>query len=122
MPILNPLALNAADLRHTITIEQMSATGNAWEDASPEWTAVCITRASIVEQGALSPKETFGENELSSYTTHLITIRFRSDVSIVAGMRVNHNTKLYRIQIVQDLQMRGRVLRLFCVDLQANAE
>ncbi len=112
------LALNPSSLRHSIQVQQLATVRNDWEDAVSQWVVVCDARASISELGGLGEKEVVADGELSGYTTHLITMRWRPDVHITPGMRIDAKSQLFRVAFVQNVLEQDRVWRLFCVDLQ----
>ena len=111
--MFDPLFIAAGDLRHSVRIEAPSATQDAFGQPSSTWTTVLTTRASIQ---TLTPRETNENGNLVSQVVHQIKIRYPGrDIRIVSGQRVVGDTQTYRIQAVDDVQNRHRVLRLLCV-------
>jgi head-tail adaptor len=119
--LLDAVSLNPGALKHAIKVEGLSKSGNQWEDTTPQWTTICSTRASIEELGGFAPKEVESVGQLSSFSTHLVSVRYTAtSANIIPGHRVNFGGRLFRIQIVQNVEFRNRVIRLFVVDLTTN--
>ena len=111
----DPLYLPAGSLRHVVVIQKSSTSRDAAGQTSAAWTQVCRCRASITGTGSASYKASFSENALASESTDLVTVRWPGlSVVIEPGMRILHGNDIYRIEAVDNIEHRNRILRLAC--------
>jgi len=123
--MVDPLFIAAGKLRHIVTVQQLNrTTGDQWTvtdttDATAGWTTLYTTRASIESLGGLNFKEVYADTDLSSVSTHLITMRWSPNFTIVAGNQIVSATKTFRVQISRNVDERNKVWKLLCVEVPA---
>jgi SPP1 family predicted phage head-tail adaptor len=94
-------------LRHRITIEAASETGDEAGGASQTWTTLAAVWARIEPAAA---KEAGIGDHLAAVTAHRITIRWRADVA--GGMRAIYRGRIFRITATEDPDESRRYLVL----------
>jgi head-tail adaptor len=113
----DPLAIDAGQLRHQITITVPNAgERNSFGQTTPsESTTVLTTWAKIESTTGAAYKQLIQSGVISSQTTHLITMRWPgSSVQIGPNMNVVFGDQTYLVQGVDNVLQRNRVVRLFC--------
>ncbi len=110
---MQPLAINPADLRHSISVVSRSTVQDAMGGVSMVWNTVLSTRAKIA---ATSFKEQSQADKLTAVTSHIVTIRWQP-VTIAPGMRVQFGTRNFEIQSVDNVLERNRVVRLMVAEI-----
>ena len=111
----NPLILPAGSLRNLISIEQSSTTPDSFGQPLNTWTAVLQTRAAI---NFVNNREIYQADQLTEQVSHKVTIRWPGGlVSIVPGMRVVFGSHVYKVQAVNNVQQRNRVLEILVLEL-----
>ena len=114
-----PLALNAGDLRHSITIQAPSTTGDALGSSGQTWTDILSTRASIQ---AVTQRELTQDGQTVAQVTHVIKIRYPgSQFQIQSGQRACCGSLVFNIQTVENVLLRNRVIKLLCVAIDATS-
>jgi hypothetical protein len=123
--MIDPLYLAAGKLRHTVSVQQLNRIGDSqWTAtdatvATAGWTTLYTTRASIESLGGLNFKEVYADTDLSSVSTHLITMRWNPSFTINAGNQVVSATKTFRVQLSRNVDERNKVWKLLCVEVPA---
>lgn len=110
--MIDPLALQAGTLRHTINLQSPTIVQDAAGQPQQMWASSLTTRASIT---SLSGRELFSAQQYIAEATHRITMRYSPLVR--AKMRIVFGGTLYRIEAVNDVDMRHRRLDLLCVEV-----
>lgn len=110
----DPLAINAGELRHQVQIQQLS--GGQAGDGSPmqEWTTVLTTFAAIM---TASSREVYQASQFTAQVSHVIKIRWTNNATIVGGMQVAFGSRTFKLQTVENVLERNRVLLLHCLEL-----
>ena len=103
-----PLAINPGSLRHSVTIQSSSSGMGENGLPSTAWTDVLTTRASI---SAVSGKELYAAQQVTSQVTHTVTMRW-TPITISPGMRILFGDHICQIQTVDNVEERNRVLKL----------
>ena len=117
--LANPLSLPAGSLRHSIEIQSRSTTPDSFGQPIATWSTVLTPRASI---DILTQRELYQADQLSGQVSHVITIRWPGIlVQIVPGMQVVFGSHTYRIQTVDNVELRSRVVRLYVQELNGGA-
>lgn len=121
--MIDPLVLNAGELRHSITIQASNkAQRDGYGQPVETWTPILTTRAKIMSTQGASYKDAFAQNALANQSTKLITIRYPGDAIIIQpGQRLIHKNDLYAIQDVDNVLERNRVLRIACMQVQSTS-
>ena len=106
------MAMRAGRLRHSVTIQEPTAgTPNAYGETVDTWSTVAVVRARIVPQNS---REFFAAAQVRGEMTHLVEIRYRSDVT--NQMRLKYGTRYLHIDGIIDTDERNRQLFLACVE------
>jgi SPP1 family predicted phage head-tail adaptor len=98
-------------LRHRVVLQQDVGTKDANHEIVPDWSDVANVYCAIV--GA-SGVEAVQGLQLDATTTHLVEMRYRSDVT--ARMRLLWGSRVLNISSVVDTADRQRRLFLQCVE------
>ena len=118
----NPLLLPAGDLRHAITIQQPSTTRDAAGQTVSTWTTVLTTRAKIESTTSNAYKELVQDGAIASQATDVFTLRWSgSSIDLKAGMRIQFGDNTYLVQAVDNVLRRNRVVKLFCMAIDADS-
>jgi len=104
-------------LRHTIAIQSQSVTPDSFGQPQQRWTTVRTSKASIQ---ALTLREIFQANQLTSQVTHLITVRWTPSV-IRPGMRIAFGSRIFQSQAVNNLDERNLLVKMLALELNAQS-
>jgi SPP1 family predicted phage head-tail adaptor len=116
----DPLVINAGELRHSITITEASSTRDSYGQPVSTWNTVLTTRAKIEGTTSTSYKQLLQSGVISAQTTDVITMRWPgSTVFITPDMRVIFGDQTFLIQGIDNVLRRNRVLKLFCMAIDA---
>lgn len=112
-------AIEPGALKHQVTINQESSSrdvyGQPVTTGSP--TPVRTTWAGI---NLVSMREVFGNDQLTSQSTDIWTVRWTPTV-IKPGMQIVFGSSIYRIQAVSNPGKRNIYLHLLCLELNATS-
>lgn len=114
---IDPLALDAGELRHQVQFCHLDATQDSFGQPVNTWTAYRTTMASIRQ---LSGQELFQGNEFSSAAQVRIRTRWTDD-NTVPGDRVLWQGHTYLVQICDNVLGRNRVLQLTCLEIDGSS-
>jgi len=111
----DPLVINPGELRHSISFESPSLTPSSYgASVTPaSWDTVRTTMAAIYTAGG---RETSQANQLVSQCSHVVKVRWTSDV-LKAGYRVVFGTHIYSVLYIENVQERNRVLLVYCKEV-----
>lgn len=109
-------SVNPGTLRHRVQLQQKSASQDAAGQPLTTWTTVLTTWARIE---AITLREMFQANQLVSQISHTITMRYQSTVPVAPGMQILFGTHTYTVQAVNNIEERGVLLRLLCLQIGA---
>ena len=98
----------AARLKHRVIIQQPVDATDAAGGSVREWSDLAIVWAEIASRR--TGGEAFFAGKLQATTTHVVTIRYRSDVS--AQMRLSYDGRLFNIRRVDNRDTAGVLLEL----------
>ncbi|HLH36005.1 MAG TPA: head-tail adaptor protein [Alloacidobacterium sp.] len=111
------MAINSGELRHPITIQ---APANAVQSGSfgasvtpSSWTVVRSDMASIYTAGG---RETSQASQLVSEVSHVVKIRWTSDV-LKAGYQIVFGARIFTVLYIENVQERNLVLLLYCKEV-----
>ncbi len=97
------------EMRHRVTIEQNDGAADGGGGMTDSWSLVATVWAKV-EQFQSSPAAHAGR--AAERTSLRAIIRHRTDIA--AGMRLTHESEVYRIRAVSDPEQRKRFLALSC--------
>ena len=111
----DPLVVNPGELRHAVQIQQQVTTQSASGEPQQSWTTILATQASI---RTASSREVYRASQFTGQVSHVITIRWPgSGVSILGGQQLLFGGRVFKLQTVENVQERNRVLLLHCLEI-----
>jgi head-tail adaptor len=121
--MFDPLVLNPGELIHQIQIQAADTSQrDAAGQATTRWNLVLETWAKIESAGSISYRMSFSGSEFSSQSTDLMTIRWPgSSITVEPDQRVVMGNNIWTIQGVDNIQHRNRVVRLACLQVDADS-
>lgn len=103
--------MRAGDLRHRVTIQQLSALSDGmggvretWQDVATVWAAV----------EPMEGRERYEAQQIQAELTHRVRLRYRP--GITPKMRVVHKGRIFQIEAVINRAERNRELILLCAE------
>ena len=106
--------MQAGRLRHSVTIQQRTATVDGYGQQSTAWTDV-ITALAAIEP--LSGRELFAAQAVQSEVSHRVTIRYRSELDVPrtgAALRVAFGSRVFDVHAVLNMGERDREMHILC--------
>jgi SPP1 family predicted phage head-tail adaptor len=111
----DPLAIDAGRLRHPIQIQSLLQTQSATGALTDSWQTVHQTMAAI---DTMSSREVWSASQFTEEVTHVVTIRWPgSTISIQGGQQILFGPRTFKLQTVENVQERNRVLILHCLEI-----
>jgi SPP1 family predicted phage head-tail adaptor len=111
------LAINPAELRHQVQIQQQTSTQTATGAPSATWATILTTMAKI---STASSREVYRASQFTAQVSHVITIRWPgASVVIQGGMQVLFGARIFKLQTVENPQEQNRLLLLHCLEINA---
>jgi SPP1 family predicted phage head-tail adaptor len=104
-------------LKHQITFNQQSSTQDSFGQPVPTWTQIRTCWGGI---NLVGMREAFGNNQLTSQSTDIWTVRWTSTV-IQPGMQIVFGSSTYRVQAVSNPGKRNIYLHILCLELNATS-
>lgn len=102
-------SVRAGDLRHRVTIQQLTTTYNEYNEPVQTWSDVAAVYAAVEP---LSGREFFAAEQTQARVNTRIIIRYRA--GIMPTMRVAWGARIYNIRAVIDTEGRHEELQLMC--------
>jgi SPP1 family predicted phage head-tail adaptor len=114
--VSNP-SIGAGELVHAISIAAPDPAGDSYGESivPAQWNVIRATRAAIATAGG---RETNQASQLVSEVSHVVTIRYTPTL-IAPGYQVQFGARRFRIQYVENVGERNRVLMLYCLEVDA---
>ena len=104
--------MNAGQLRHRVTIQQLTRVedegggyAEVWADVATVWAAIKPMRGN----------ERYEAQQVQSTLTHKVTIRYRAGIK--PQMRLLYGNRVFNIEAVIDIEERHRWLELLCSEV-----
>ncbi len=105
--------MRAGDLRHRITIQELTEVKDPLSgEVTNDWKDICTIWAEI---RALRGREYFAAQQTIAESSHEITIRYRKGIK--PTMRAVHDDRIFDIQAVLDKDGKMRYLSLVCKEV-----
>jgi len=103
-------------LRHRVTIQRPTITGDGMGGGARTWTDVATVWASIepLRSGAF-----WQAQQTQAKTTHTIVIRYRP--GITTDYRIAFGSRHFQIDAIQNPSESNRYLLLYCTELSTDA-
>jgi SPP1 family predicted phage head-tail adaptor len=102
-------AFRTGDLRHRLTLEELTREADEGGGFSETWVEVATLAASLEPLGGA---ERFESDRLTGSITHEIVLRYRPGV--VPAMRFRQAARVFHILSVIDVEERRRWLKCLC--------
>lgn len=113
--VKDPLALPAGFLRHQVTLQSRSTVQSATGAQQEIWNDLLTCFAGIE---TISEREVYQAAQFIAQVTHRITIRWPgASITVLGGMQVLFGSRVFKVQAVENVQERNRVLRLHCLEI-----
>ena len=110
-----PFAIDSGKLRHWIDIQSPSTSQTSTGSPTTTWTTFYSCMAKI---DAMSSREVFQASQFTAEVSHVVTIRWPGDgVSIQGGQQVLYCGRVFKLQTVENVQERNRILLLHCLEI-----
>lgn len=111
----NPLAIDAGELRHQIQIQQQSPSQSTTGAPASNWTTILQTMSKI---STASSREVYQASQFTAQVSHVIKIRWPgAGVNIQGGQQVVFGSQVFKLQTVENVLQRNRVLLLHCLEI-----
>lgn len=108
--------MRAGRLRERVDLQSVTRTADSWGDAVDSWANYATSLPATISP--ISGKESVSDNKVASDITHIVYIRYSSDVSSVSPThRVKYGSRYFDIQAVINKDTRNRMLELHCTEL-----
>lgn len=104
--------MNAGQLRHRVTIQQLTRVEDEGGGYEENWADVATVWAAIKP---LQGNERYEAQQVQSTLTHKVTIRYR--VGIKPQMRIMYQGRIFNIESVIDIDEHHRWLELLCSEV-----
>ena len=111
----DPLAIDAGELRHSVQIQQQSTSQSGTGALVQSWTTILITMGKI---STASSREAYQAMQFTAQVSHVIKIRWPgTGVTILGGQQVLFGSRVFKLQTVENMLERNRVLLLHCLEI-----
>lgn len=104
--------MNVGQLRHRVTIQQLTRVEDEGGGYAEVWTEVATVWAAIKP---LRGNERYEAQQVQSTLTHKVTIRYREGIK--PQMRLTYKGRIFDIESVIDIEERHRWLELLCSEV-----
>lgn len=106
--------IRAGDLKHELVLRSAGGTRDTYGEQGIAPTVVATVYGKIEP---LSTQQQFLAAQQQSSTTHVITVRYCSEIAAIdASWTVLYGTRVFAISGVRNIEERNRVLELDCVE------
>jgi len=110
-----PFEIDAGQLRNQISIQSPSTSQTSTGAPTTSWTTFFTCMAAI---RTASSREAYQASQFTALVSHAITIRWPgASVSIQGGQQVLFGPRIFKLQTVENVQERNRVLILHCLEI-----
>ena len=103
--------MRAGELRNKIIVQAQAQTQDATGYPAKGWTDSHTAYASIQP---LTGREALVANQVYADASHLVTMRYQSGVT--TNHRIKFGSRYFDIKQIQNIEERGRELRLTCTE------
>jgi SPP1 family predicted phage head-tail adaptor len=114
--------IRAGELRHVIVIQSPNTARDGAGQPISTWLPVLTTRAKIESSISNAYKELVQDGAIAAQSTDVMTIRWPGpSLNLKPGMRVVFGDNTYMVQAVDNVLRRNRVVKLFCMAIDADS-
>src|SRR5581483_3248855 len=104
------LVIQPGELRHPVQIQQQATTQSSTGAPTQSWNTVLSTMAAIM---TASSREVYQAAQFTAQVSHVLKIRWPgAGVTIQGGMQVLYGGRTFKLQTVENVLERNRVLLL----------
>ena len=104
--------MNAGQLRHRVTIQQLTRVEDEGGGYAEVWTEVATVWAAIKP---LRGNERYEAQQIQSTLTHKVIMRYRAGIK--PQMRILYGNRVFEIEAVIDVDERHKWLELLCSEV-----
>ena len=101
--------MHIGPLRKQVAVQQELPTPDGAGGYALSWVTVAATWAEITP---MAGREVFIDGHNESHVTHKITLRWRSDITITADMRILYNNRTFNIRAVINTDERNQFIEI----------
>ncbi len=117
--VIDPLRIDAGQLRHQVRFESNKLSGqDSFGQPNTTWQTYLTTFAAIQQ---LSGQELFQGDEFTSASQIQFLIRWPGAGIVNVGDRIFFQTHVYVIQIINNVLMRNRIMKLTCLEIDGSS-
>ena len=114
-----PYIIDPRELRHQIQIQQQTSTQDSFGQPQATWSTVLTTMAKIA---SVALNERFQNEQFVAQISHRIIIRWPgTGIAIVGGMRILFGTRVFLIQVPDNVEERNSAMHLLCLEINPAA-
>lgn len=111
----DPVVINSGELRHQVQIQKLETTQSSTGAPSTTWDTILTTMAAIM---TASSREVYQASQFTAQVSHVVKIRWPgSGITLAGGMQVIFGSRTFKLQTVENVQERNRVMLLHCLEL-----
>jgi SPP1 family predicted phage head-tail adaptor len=116
---VNNPSIGAGELTCRVLIQKprTAEAGTTGMSITPDkWDTVRTTYAAITTAGGA---ETSQAMQLVSEVSHVVKVRWMATPPIAANYRVLYGARMFTVKFVENVRERNRVLKLYCLEVNA---
>ena len=103
--------MKIGQLRHRITVQQLSKARNSMGEEEPGWTNFATRWASIEP---ISGREYFTAQQVNAEITHRVRMRYLKGMENT--MRFLYGTRIFQVKVIMNAEERNRELEILCTE------
>lgn len=107
--------MTIGDLRQRILFQEEVKTDDDAHGHTQSWKDIAKVWANV---RPLSGREIFYARQLKNTTTHLITVRYRDDITV--EMRIIFETRIMKIDSLINLEEKEKMIEIRCTEDKSN--
>lgn len=107
------LPIRPEQLKHTVSIQQQSATQDSYGEPVDTWTDVLTGIYAFVDP--TGGNEFYAAQKINAEATYNVWLRYASGIK--PSMRVVYGNKYFNIMYVQNIEERNKWIRLVCKEV-----
>ena len=112
---MSPIAIDPGQLRHQISIQSPSTSQTSTGSPTTSWTTFHTCMAAI---NTVSSREVYQASQFTAQVSHAIKMRWPGpSVAIQGGQQVLFGSRVFKLQAVENVQERNRILILHCLEI-----
>ena len=117
----DPLAIDAGELRHPITIQAPVFAQDSLGGMSVSPSSFSLARETMAAIYTAGGRETSMASQIVSQVSHTVKVRW-TPIVIKAGFRILFGVRFFTVQYVENVLERNRVLLLYCLEVDGGGQ